>query len=368
LSSRRARYAARVVVLAASAWALAPEALAEPYLAVRTGLQCSACHVNRTGGGGRTAYGAGYGSQSLPMFPPVGGDALFDGGITERVRVGSDFRGQYIGHLQDEGPYVGTFEIDEANLYLTFDLLPDRILIHVDERFAPGGAVNREAFALVRAGTAGMYAKVGKFFLPYGLRIQDDRAFPRRFTGFNFTTQDVGVEVGAEGKGFFTSLAVTNGTGGGSETNNGKQVSWIGGYARKGLRMGLSASHNDLAGDPSRALAGAFVGYDTGTLMVLAEVDGIRDDDGLGSETTSATGHVEVDWTIRRGLLVRAWMGRYDPDRDGSGDRRTQAGGGIDWTAWPGVQVRAFYRAESGPEEVAGANDDQAVFELHFYF
>ena len=38
-------------------------ARAEPLFAARTGLGCGSCHLNRTGGGGRTAYGAGYGAQ-----------------------------------------------------------------------------------------------------------------------------------------------------------------------------------------------------------------------------------------------------------------------------------------------------------------
>jgi hypothetical protein len=134
-------------------------ARAEPLFAARTGLGCASCHLNRTGGGGRTAYGAGYGAQTLPWKKLAPAHGLFDGAVGERVRIGFDGRGGYLATFRDAGPYIGEAKLQEADVYFGADLIKDTLSIYIDEHVAPGGASSREAFALYAIERAGFYVK-----------------------------------------------------------------------------------------------------------------------------------------------------------------------------------------------------------------
>jgi len=355
--------AALVLALTASA-----AARAEPLFAARTGLGCGSCHLNRTGGGGRTAYGAGYGAQTLPWKKLAPGHGLFDGAIGERVRLGFDARGGYVATFRDPGPYIGEAKLSQADVDLAVDLLKDRLMIYISEHVAPGGASSREAFALYSIDRAGFYVKGGKFYLPFGLRLQDDEAATRRPTGFTFDTADVGAEVGADGGKWSTALSITNGTSGGAEADNGKQYSWTGARVFSLGRFGLSVSTNDSPAGAHRTIAGAFGTFRAGPVVVLAEADVIYDNDGTNPERQGGAGHLELDALVHAGLTLRWFAGASDLDRNDGLSRQTQWGVGVDWTPLPGLQIRGLYRARDGPASVPGARDDHAALEAHVYF
>lgn len=334
---------------------------AEPVLAARTGLGCASCHLNRTGGGGRTAYGAGYGASSLPWMKLAPGHGLFDGAIGDRVRLGFDGRGGYDATFREEGPYIGEAKVTEADVYLGVELVKDRLSLYLDEHVAPGGASAREAFALFASERAGFYVKGGKFFLPFGLRLQDDDAASRRGTGFTFETADIGAETGFDTGAWSSALSITNGTSGGAEADNGKQYCLSGARVFSLGRFGLSASSNDLPAGASTSVASAFGTFRAGPIVVLAEADVIENDDGMAPKRRGGAGHVELDALAHAGLTVRLFGGAFDLDRSDGVARETQWGVGLDWTPLPGLQIRSTYRARSGA-------DDQAFVEAHVYF
>ena len=360
--------ARRSIAVLGFAAGIAGDVRAEPHLAVRAGLSCASCHVNRTGGGGRTAYGASFGAGQLPAPARAERGMPFDGALHPRVRIGADARAAYIGHFRGDSAYVGEYELVGLNAYLAIEVLEERLTLYADERIAPGGAVSREAFALLQGRRGGLYAKAGRFFLPYGLRLLDDEAATRRGTGFTFDAADTGIEVGGLAEGWSWAASVTNGRDGGAEADNGKQVVGSLALIRPGWRVGLSGSTNDRPGPEKREAAGVHAGARAGPIVALAAADLLREVDEAGAETDGMAGHVEVDWTPRQGWTVRAWWGAVDRDDVSSGDLETQRGVGVDWTPWPALQLRVYFRDRGGPAPSSEEPGDEAVAEVHLYF
>src|SRR5262249_54728151 len=143
--------------------------------------------------------------------------------LDDRLSVGGDFR--FLNQsVFEEGNTSNSFQTDKANLYLGVQLLPDTIDFYLDESVAPGGAQSREIFGMFTAMPAHGWVKAGKFILPYGIRLEDDNAFIRQVTGFNFQNPDLGAEVGFEPGSWSIVASITNGTAGALDNNTSKQV------------------------------------------------------------------------------------------------------------------------------------------------
>src|SRR4249920_1138506 len=209
---------------------LAPAAaLAEPYLAVRTGFKCIVCHVNPTGGGKRTEFGAIYGQTALPasrLDPATGKEvpdgaaepALFTGKVNNYLGFGADLRANaratFTPNTDPSQAYA--FDPVRAQVYLEVKPIVDRLTIYLDERVSPGAATNRETYAMLSTKSREWYVKMGRMFVPFGLRIEDDTAFIRQVTGTSFASFDDGVEGGMEIGSWSAYVSVTNGAGGGA--------------------------------------------------------------------------------------------------------------------------------------------------------
>jgi len=402
---------AAVVIAGAS---LGRVAVAEPYLAVRTGYKCSQCHFNPTGGGKRNRFGNIYAQAEMPnevvsageidRFLGLGtpkpegegeregeGDGsllenlrprstFYSGYLMEFLSVGGDFR------VSDRWVFHGardktsnSFEMTEGDLYASVEVFEGALAVYVDERVAPGGAAAREAFGILR-GPWTSYLKAGRIMLPYGLRLQDDAAFIREVTGFNFGVQDVGVEAGIEPGPFSVSLAASNGTQGTSDDNKDKQITGMASFIRRYWRLGAQGAWNNTPAAKRIAVGGfgginlgfiGLLGLDWSRFSLLGEADHITDElEALAREPTvrQVLLYGAVDYQACRGVNLRFSYDYADPDTSRTEDSFIRLSTGIEYTVTQFVQLRAFFRFRDDTKD--SPRDDEGVleFELHLFF
>ena len=369
----------------------APAVQAEPYLAVREGYKCSFCHVNQTGGGKRTAVGSMMADAWIKppkdLFSDFASRAPITGLLVDGVSIGADFRGVNTTLLRDEPNARGRvphntafrpvhsndFEIAEASAYLEINLIRDALTFYLDESFGPGSAFNRETFGLLTGFLPwNMYVKVGKFFPPYGFRLQDDAAFIRSRTGFNFTSPDTGVEVGLAPGNAFLSVAVTNGTGVSRGQRIGKQVSLNGYYLFSDLPVvrnawvGGSFAYNSLKGK-DRTLYGFHAGTNLWRLTMLGEIDFIEDEQ-LPQRASQFAGYGEINWLVCDWLNAKFAYDYFDPSRQRGDQALTRYSFGVEPFLSKFLQLRLFYRVYNGVPEKPQDNFDQLTTEMHVFF
>src|SRR5580692_4560583 len=223
MSKRPMRWAVRCLLL--SLWLTGSYAYAEPYLAVQTGLKCSQCHVNPTGGGLRGPYGDVFAQTAMPAQHLDTGPDLWTGDVNSFLRVGGDLRTEALATEVPGSKTISQFQLEQVRTYIEAEVIPERLIAYVDEQVAPGGALNREAYVLYWSAGHDWYLKAGQMYLPFGWRLQDQTALIYTASGINMTTPDQGVEFGWEQGHWDAQVAVSNGTAGGSVKGNGKQTS-----------------------------------------------------------------------------------------------------------------------------------------------
>ena len=344
------------------------EAAAEPYIAVVTGFKCAQCHTNAAGGGKRTAFGTAYAHNELArrVVSLDGAGAAWTGEVNRWLAVGADLRAGF--------DYVDTpgleerseFEVSRGSVYAELRAIPSLLTFYVDEQIAPGGTLNREAYALLTPANGKYTVKAGKFFLPYGLKLQDDTAFVRQVTGMNLATPDNGVEFGLELDKWSAQFAVSNGTAGAPDNDSGKQMSATASYVDPRWRIGASYNSNNAdLGD--RDMQSVFAGLRTGPIAWLAEIDYITDD-VPGGEQDRKVSLLEGNWRIVKGHNLKLSYEFHDPDDAVDEDQRERYSLVWEYSPFQLLQSRVGIRAYNGVPNNAGTNRDELFAELHVYF
>jgi hypothetical protein len=364
----RPRYRAVVAILLCAGVAVASDkACAEPYLAAYKGMQCSSCHSHPAGGGMRTVYGSTFAQTELPArrIGPADADP-WTGEVSRWLSIGANLRADYR-YVDTPGQDVASsFDVRRGTAYLEARLVPDRLSVYVDQQFAPGATLNREAYVRLNSAGGRFHLVAGQFFLPYGLRFQDDTAFVREVTGTNFTNPDRGLQVGYEAGPWSTQLSLTNGTGGGTEIDTGKQLSWIAQFVRQGWRLGTSVNFNDSdAGD--RQMQNLFLGLRTGPIVWLAEADLIQDDLPVGGRRDAIAGYLEANWLLLDGHNLKFAYDYFDPDDDLDEDHNVRWSLLWEYVPMQFLQLRVGARIYDGPQQNDFLNREEYFVEIHAF-
>ncbi len=340
-------------------------AKAEPYLAVQKGMQCSSCHSNPAGGGKRNVYGNVFAQSELAAHRLGDGEA-WTGDVTKWLSIGGDLRASFV--ETDIPNRSGTSDVDfnRGTIYLEASLIPNRLTLYIDEQFSPNDLENREAYLRLNSTDRRWFLAAGEFYLPYGLRLQDDTAFVRQATGINFANTDRGLQGGFNSGPWSVVASFTDGSGAGRDSAD-KQISLVSSYVRARWRAGVSVNTNeDDFGD--RTMFGFFGGLKTGPVAWLAEIDRISDDISPGVSTDAFAGLLEANWTVYGKHNLKFSYDFLDPNDDISEDHQVRHSLVWEYSPIQFVQARLGFRLYDGIPQVDAQNRKVFFVELHGFF
>jgi hypothetical protein len=365
MTPRRIRHA----LLALLALTCARGALAEPYLAVANGFKCSQCHVNPTGGGLRTAYGDVFAQTRMPAKTLDTGSDIWTGAINRFVSLGGDLRFDASSTQAPNTRTVNQFQMQQTRLYLDANVIPDRLLVYVDEQVAPGGALNREAWGMFWSADHSWYVKAGQMYLPFGLRLQDQTALIQQSSGINMTTPDQGVELGWLKGHWDAQLAVSNGTAGAAASGNGKQTSAQLTWVETAWRLGVAANYNDAGSDGSKSAFALFAGLRTGPIAWLAQAELVDEPAAAASSSVQMVATLlEANWQLARGHNLKITNEFLDPNRHVGHGEQTRWSFVYEFTPVQFVQLRGGARLSDGIPQAPGEHTHLYFLELHGFF
>ena len=350
----------------------------EPYLAVRTGVKCVACHVNPAGGGKRTDFGALYGQTALastridltarPVVSSTdapGASAPWTGRISDWLALGADLRATEQRTKVPGAAETVAFSQTQARVYLEVKPFSDRLTLYVDQRVAPRPSANREAYALVWFADQRAYVKAGRMFVPFGLRIEDDSAFIRQVSGVNFNSSDNGVEGGLEWGPWSASVALTKPVAGGADRP--KPISAIANYVQPDWRAGMSLSSN--TGDGAdRRMQSVFGGLRTGIVSWLAAAVYVIESGTPIGRLTQWASLIEGNVEFAKGHNLKLTLEHHDPNVDVREDHRERYSVVWEYVPFQFTQLRLGVRMNDGIPQNKPQNAREWFAQWHAFF
>jgi hypothetical protein len=358
----------------ACAFALPTTSHAEPYLASQNGLKCSQCHVNRTGGGKRNAFGFTY-TQFMLARKAALSNPPFDPALSPHISTGANLRLESFtsfGHGNDSARAEASSQmrVPEGNVYVEIDMVRNFLKLYADQAIAPSPE-SREAFALIELPKAAAYVKVGKMLQPFGLRLYDDDTPTRNITQFTYANPKVGLEVGAEPGPLSLAWSVAE-----TQSSASATMHFSGLAFPNSFRIGASAYRT--YGEVSKAFtplrrydqgAGVYAGMTYRALTLLGEIDWARKQEG-GLAIDKTFGFAEVDWLVSKGINLKTAFDFTHPDTrfDFARNGRSRLVAGVEYFPVSHLQFAAFYHLRTSIPQDLARNQDQMRIQAHAFY
>jgi len=359
-----------------------------PKYASRTGYKCQSCHINPTGKGMRTDFGATYGRDdiSLPTFKDMTDYDDFSTKLGPNISFGADFRSMYYYESRDK---TSTFFQMQGALYLDLRL-NKKLRIYADKDLY-GDA---EVFGLAKVLPLDGYVKVGKFTPAYGTKVDDhnyfirggpynpgvqfDGKFPSGYpTGLRFgeLSEDTGLELGFAPSIFTFNIGLFDGLPGVNLPTTGtknKSVALRGDarFSFAGVNWNFGGSYYDSPSATDRqTFYGAFGAITLfKTVTLTSEVDYVDHPQPSLPTTTGVIWWNELNWMVTQGVDLKFAYESYDPDKDIQNGIFNQATVGLEFFVLSGVEVRPLYRFNMNSlPNGASANTNEFITMFHFF-
>ncbi len=333
---------------------------AMPLYASREGKTCIACHYDPNGGGMRNDFGFLYCKNRHGLdTEQKWANVTVDPRLNEWVAIGLDTRLLYIASHSKGGPTLSTSTFFPMQGQLNIAITPHDNLTVVMSRgitIDPDAFTARELYGLIHELPHDLYAKLGRFRLPFGLRQDDHTSYVRSIDFLPYSSQadDAGIEVGSAGPTYFGQLSFTNGSG----TISGERAQTLAakiGTARRPLSAGISGFHRYVEASGARHDRWAIYGMSTWQkLTFIGEFDGGTTDEPLflGGDRNLWAAFAELDYRLARGVNVRGKVDYLDPNKDAPGDLYRRWLVEADFAPVPFTELKLSYRNHD--EELIG--------------
>jgi hypothetical protein len=357
-------------VMVAVGIAAPPRARAMPMYASREGKTCVSCHYDPNGGGMRNDFGFLYCKNRHGLDTEAKwANVTVDPRLNEWIALGMDTRLLYIASHSKGGPTLSTSTFFPMQGQLNVAITPHDNLTIVMSRgitIDTNAFEARELYGLIHDLPHDLYAKLGRFRLPFGLRQDDHTSYVRtpQFLSYDSQADDAGIEVGSAGARYSGQLSFTNGSG----TISGERSQTFAGKVGLGgqrIAAGVSGYHQyrELSG-VTQDRWGVYGMSTWQKLTLIGEYAGGTQQAPVPFGTKNLwAAFAELDYRLARGINVRGKIDYLEPNRDASGDLYRRWLVEADFAPVPFTEMKLSFRDHN--EELVGKYQEYLV---QFFF